>query len=151
MNTPNRADVKDSCHECMWLAVRANSLTVYEELCRFLGEEMDISYLAVLSEGVNHVVQKLEDQPGALHLPSGAYFDRTMPIGVKALRQACYLLRSKNVKFLLEHGFRLPVGTDKCYRSVWIEWRWRRAYEQEYQEVRALLGEHGQEPIEVCL
>ena len=135
----------------MWLAVRANSLTVYEELCRFLGEDMDIAYLAVLSEGISHVVQKLEDQPGTLLVPPASSFDFSRPTGGNALQHACHLLRSKNVKFLLEHGLRLAVPTAKYHSSVWLEWRCRRAHEQEYREIRALLEEYGQEPIEVCL
>ncbi|KAJ9662184.1 hypothetical protein H2198_001535 [Neophaeococcomyces mojaviensis] len=145
-------DIRTLCNQCLEAAVEANAFAICHELCQFLGIEihhLKFCYLARVDGSWDAMSHRLEINPGELDGREPASACTEVTVGRFALLHAARLLRVENVRFLLERGVRLD---GRYYDERFeIDWRRKRAYEQKYHDVQALLRIYELAPLRVQL
>lgn len=152
-------DIEDICTQCRPIAMRSNSLVIYEKLTSFMGKSIHIAPfedLAGMDGSISLMVKRQEIEPKIIE--TQVKYHSQPQIGQLALVSAATLLRVANVEYLLEKGVRLDEAYLRDFDSGWsgpsafqIEWRYRRAHESEYQQVQRLLQDYGVRRLDVLL
>lgn len=128
--------IQEVYKECEEVAARVNSLEILQQLCHYQNKELHdvpLRILAAIDGSIPSMIKRLET---ILNLPRA---DRSVDETSPALGHAIERFHVENARFLLERGTQLDVKKDYPKR---IEWRFRRAHEQRFQEMRALLQEY---------
>lgn len=139
-----RKDAVKMCADCLQAAAYGNSLPLYQELCRFLGkdvEKMNICHLAAIEGSIDLMSEKFAVKPKLLDLKEKPYQTDEHTVGEAALKSALKRLRVENVEFFLKRGVRSDSGSFWSYFS--IRWEDRRNREEEFQRVQELLRQYG--------
>lgn len=128
-------------------ATYCNSFAICMELCRFSGRDMHKMFFAPIAgmdSSTKFMTKKFESK---LDLLDQRLHPFRGTLGQFALRIAAERLRLENVKFLLQMGARITTSR----RAPSIQWRYRRAHEEQFQAVQALLQQHSCQKIQVIV